>query len=327
MSRHNTINMIAIWGIFLLTITSVSAQSSSIPETIDYFQGFRENPAAVAEVLAPKALVSTFHALPSVNATFFETTFPQLSFPPDFVEGEQATGGSPFYGDSSALPNFKVYDFTGDGQPDILYSGTYAYGEGGITLLWQQTEDNLYTRLELLPPPMNTLGHIVTIEHLDHTQPASFLIGLYACCAGYIDEFTWYRPQKNMNPVHYQLDSTIQLFWGTILPQIRIAPRPITTSHDKTCLRVSPIIFNRHDAQRSEIEAVAVYGNILAEFVQASPGIALGQQRDSQGELWYFVMMDGSDVQIGYTRFYDTYTHRGSRKCGWMAATDLTFTE
>jgi hypothetical protein len=206
---------------------------------------------------------------------------------------------------------FKKIDLNGDGQPDIIYSVHYC-SEEMITWIWIK-QNNTY---KFSKAYFGTIIRLFKSQNKDY----SLLIRTGYCCAGIVGYYKLYIPfDTDIYRAIEKRDINICEFIQTQFPNEKITPKKFITLNDKAPLRISHEINNSLDSLRSEFEAQAVYGNIVAEYVRGSSGKIIAEYSSNPGEHWYFVLMDNTNL-IGYNRFYKAYN---TYKCGWINSKDI----
>jgi hypothetical protein len=212
--------------------------------------------------------------------------------------------------DSTKSKQFRKIDINGDGEMDIIYS-TNECSDEIQNLIWLKQKNN-YKFSEY------HYGTIIRVfKNKDNSH--SLLIRSGYCCAGQVGSYKLYNPSnKDIHRIIENQFTTICEFWGTQFPKEKTLSKPFFTIHDKAQLRTSHEVLNSMDSSRCEFDD-AVYGNIIAEYVEKSTGKILSEYIDSIGEHWYFVLMDAINL-IGYNRFYNAH---GSFKCGWINSKDV----
>jgi hypothetical protein len=183
------------------------------------------------------------------------------------------------HGDSTCLDNFYVVDFNNDGISDILYYGNVGGESNNLILLIGQA-DNKYKLV------IRLLGRLVVVSENDGFSPLSFVIYNHACCAGVIDHLEKYVPIWNNSEFNYSVQYKYAFYYTVKLPKIRFEkPKGFKTINQKYNLRLNPFVDDTIVLDHDEI------GNICAEYPKGSEGIAIAEQIDETGKVWWFVMM------------------------------------
>jgi hypothetical protein len=212
--------------------------------------------------------------------------------------------------DSLKSKQFRKIDINGDEEMDIIFS-TNGCSDEILNLVWIK-QQNYY---KFIKYHWGTIVRVFKNKNNSH----SLLIRTGYCCGGTVAFYKLFDPSNK--DIHRLIDnqfSTICEFWGTQLPKEKTMSKPFLTIRDKVPLRTSHEVLNLLDSSRCAFYE-AVYGNIIAEYVEKSTGKILSEYTDSIGDHWYFVLMDAKNL-IGYNRFYNAY---GSFKCGWMNSKDV----
>ena len=215
-----------------------------------------------------------------------------------------------FYNADSGLSNFKIMDFSNDGNDDIIYSGWGSFREERITLLWERAEKN-YRLVDYMD------GEISAIDIYNKSVPYSFIAYSALCCGAYIGTITHYIPDFTSGRLQYKVSKKIRYYDDMKLPQdLRLIPqRRFRIAPTKYRLRSSPEILDEFDENFSARENYPVYGNILAELVSGVKGLALAEFSDGD-KIWWLVLID-QNSEHAYNRFYDD---EDAYKCGWMSS-------
>jgi hypothetical protein len=212
--------------------------------------------------------------------------------------------------DSAKSKQFRKIDINGDGEMDIVFS-TDRCSDEILNLIWiKQKYYYKFTEYH-----WGTIVRVFRNKNNSH----SLLIRSGYCCGGTVGSYQLFDPSnKEIRRIIDNQFNTICEFWGTQFPKEKTVSKPFHTIHDKAPLRTSHEELNLLDSSRCAYYE-AVYGNIIAEYVEGSTGKILSEYTDSKGEHWYFVLMDPKDL-IGYNRFYNAHF---SFKCGWINSKDI----
>ena len=212
--------------------------------------------------------------------------------------------------DSVKSTQFRKIDINGDGEMDIIYSAN-GYSDEILNFIWIK-QPNYYKFIEY---HFGTIVRVFRNKNNSH----SLLIRSGYCCGGQFGSYQLYDPSnKDIHRIMDNQFNTICEFMGTEFPKEKTMSKPFHTIRDKAPLRTSHELLNLLDSSRCAFYE-AVYGNIIAEYVERSTGKILSEYTDSMGGHWYFVLMDPKDL-IGYNRFYNAHF---SFKCGWINSKDI----
>jgi hypothetical protein len=212
--------------------------------------------------------------------------------------------------DTSRTQYFRKIDLNGDGQLDIIYSLNNCADEL-LNLIWIK-QNNTY---KFFNSYFGTISRLFKNPNKGH----SLLIRTGYCCGGYVAHYKDIPFDKDIIG-SYEKRINICEFINTQFPTEKISPRKFVILNDKAPLRTSHEINNSLDSLRSHAEVnIAVYGNIVAEYIQGSTGKLISEFSDSLGEHWYFVLMDNKNL-MNYNRFYSDYN---TYKCGWINSKDI----
>ena len=213
--------------------------------------------------------------------------------------------------DSVKSKQFRKIDINGDGEMDIIYS-TNECSEEVLNLIW--IKQKYYYKFSEYH--YGTIMRVFKNKNNSH----SLLIRSGYCCAGEVGSYNLYDPSnKDIRRFIDNQFNTICEFTGTQFPKEKTQSKSFYTIRDKAQLRTSHEVIDSLDTSRGEFEEMAVYGNIIAEYVEKSTGKILSDYTDANGEHWYFVLMDATNL-IGYSRFYNAHF---SFKYGWINLKDI----
>ncbi|WP_147377301.1 hypothetical protein [Mangrovibacterium diazotrophicum] len=182
-------------------------------------------------------------------------------------------------GDSTSLVNLHMVDFNCDGIHDFIYTGSVGAESDGIIFL-QGNSNGIYTRV------LGLFGRLIDVSVNDGLSPMSFTIENYGCCGGVIDHIEKYVPVWNSSKFSFALQARYAMYYETDLPQTSFEkPIAFKTTNEKYFLRLNPCINDTILLDHDEV------GNIFAEYPKDSDGIAIAEQIDNTGRVWWFVMM------------------------------------
>lgn len=199
-------------------------------------------------------------------------------------------------------------DFSGDGKDDLIFS-TYCRSEEVRNYFWVR-EDNRYKYSELM------IGTIIKLFRTQDSKALSVVTRGGWCCMGQIGFINLYTPVTDNQTVKYKLGKSVSEFGRMTVPDKRMPVKKFIVINDKYKLRESPFINDTYNVEDSDFEHMPVYGNTLAMYSKGSKGVAIAEQSDETGRIWWFVIMN-EDAKTTYSRFYKDDT---DSKMGWMSS-------
>jgi len=265
----------------------------------------------ITDILYPLSdTVLDFSVFPAYNRTELQTLQNNIEIPGRLHNNSCEFVKSDFL-DSVNAGHFIKIDLNGDGQPDIVFS-KHGCADELFNFIWIK-QTNQYKYIE---------SHFGTILRAIKTKTSGYqLLTKYGyCCGGRVGFYKLTDPMDTNKFKYLKSQQNVYCeFIDTQFPKELVAPRSFITITDRSQLRTSPGVNNVVDSSISRYEQIAVYGNLVAEYVIKSTGKILSSFTDNNGNLWYFVLMDGKNL-IGYNRFYDA---QYAYKCGWMNSKDI----
>jgi len=212
---------------------------------------------------------------------------------------------------------FKKLDFSGDGLDDLVLSAHLGDEEKHL-YLWQ----NVINKYRFIAATSGNVTKIIFNEDLNN--PCTFIIVSDLCCASYVGTAKVFSPSLKDNRLTYSITDKYKFFvyesWEFPVDYKFITKQRFYIQDDSCRLRYTPKIMNDYHESLSSFEGITVYGNIIAEFVKGSKGIAIAEKIDADKNVWWFAIMD-IDCDTYYNRFYN---EENSHKCGWLNKKDLT---
>jgi hypothetical protein len=203
--------------------------------------------------------------------------------------------------------SFHFIDLNNDGKIDLIYSG-YA-GTESDRIIFYINNNGTY---ELKADYFGALQSL----YFEKYGLSKFLIDDYPCCAGYTHHYQTYRfyPSKNR---FGNIDNTA-CDYNTQLPDQSTINQQFITLNDKYRLRTEPVIDDTtYEEGERQFESI---GNVIAEFPAGTKGVAIAENTDSTGRIWWFVIMD-RDVVPSLSIFHSgnnsEYPYKVS---GWMSS-------
>ncbi|HLM67895.1 MAG TPA: hypothetical protein VK358_10220 [Longimicrobium sp.] len=239
--------------------------------------------------------------------------------PVDTTEGDDYD----VYGENAR--HFHFVDFSGDGVDDVVYDGPwFERGENGFSA-GEGTRFKLYQVIGgRAVQVLSYFGGVQRIFRGERGHPVSLRAFVPGCCADPQWSIDYLAPERAGDTVKYQPYLRVSGREGIVMPaRFMERPRTFTVSNDRYLLRESPAIDppapNGEDWYRWE-----GHGNALAEYASGARGIALAEQTDATGRVWWFVRMDGRtgprDAQFAPLQDDPVRMDR----VGWMSSRFLT---
>ncbi|MDD4051362.1 MAG: hypothetical protein PHR28_05620 [candidate division Zixibacteria bacterium] len=227
------------------------------------------------------------------------------------MEAEQITVNDP---SDQILERTHLMDIDADGIDDIIFNGFTGSGaESEIILICRRTERGLQTALK-------AWGRITGIYRISPWGPVGFRVFAYGCCGATDDYVEDYYSSLYCGMIKYQLASRILIERQTPLPRsFYLKGKPFQIPRDGGKLRYGPVVDD--EVMEDEDHRIA-HGNVLVDYSISAAGIVLGEEVDSLGMMWEFVLMN-SDAKPTWEFYTD---HRGgnseerARIVGWIEA-------
>ena len=217
--------------------------------------------------------------------------------------------------------DYHFMDFTGDGVDDVIYSGAwYERNENGFGAL-EGTRIKLYQvmdgrAVQVLSYP----GAVQRIFRGARGQPISFRVVTHGCCADPQWSADYFAPTRAADTVKYAPYRRVMGREGIVMPaRYMDRQRPFTVSNDRYLLRESPGI-DPKTADGEDWYRWEGHGNALAEYGRGARGIALAEQTDSTGRVWWFVRMDGGTPPISAQLTPAPDDPLPTDRLGWMSS-------
>lgn len=205
------------------------------------------------------------------------------------------------------LQGFKKFDISGDGIDDLIFSSPCA-SEEMKNHFWVK-KDNKYYYVGLTPGTLELYSS-------DHSKPLTIITGSGGGTGSSFDLINLYTPSITDGRIKYKLKKQVEKYISTTFPEKRMYEKSFIVKNDKYNLRHSPVIDDKYNADESDFEGTAVYGNTLAKFAKESKGTAIAEKIDDAGRVWWFVIMD-EDAKTTYSRFY---SGANVSTMGWMSS-------
>jgi len=183
-------------------------------------------------------------------------------------------GHEPSKGDYSS---FHLFDINKDGITDVVYAGSSSciIPGGDLTIVWLGNKGEFEVQQEFKKKKMLRVSPTgieftsVRVSESDE-QGDNFMLG----------------------------NKEVFVYHDTQLPSKSLnAPKPFV-NQSETVLRWSPIENNERNDGYSEFLEEEVIGNQMKRYRAGASGKILSEQRDAQGKLWNFVLMDDSSRKL-----------------------------
>jgi hypothetical protein len=202
--------------------------------------------------------------------------------------------------------SFKLFDFSGDGKIDLIYSGNFG-SEECLNYLWVQTEKGFSYIGEIggdLKFMRNSKNDTCTVVSRCN----------YGSDGNRFGNLIQYTIEKNKNKYKIIIKENIQEYLDIHTPKQRIDESKILITNDNTPLRSGLANIDSIDKDESAFYSMPVYGNLLAKINKGSTGLVIAKENDKKGDTWYLVLFN-SDTKVSYTRF--NKTNKG-KFLGWI---------
>jgi hypothetical protein len=202
----------------------------------------------------------------------------------------------------------------GDGRLDLVYSGPTTFcetnAEGSTT-----TVD--LDRGPRLVRAMRANGWIAGYWRVAPWEPLTFVVHTDGCCGDPFRTLQVWHPRRTADGWRYEASAEVATQYATVLPRAAwTAPKPFTVAQDGYKLRTAPVV---DDTSENEGLEPGARGNTQARFAPGSRGIALAEQADATGRVWWFVVMQAPAAGEKPVPGGAPYWH-----AGWMSSRFLT---
>jgi hypothetical protein len=219
------------------------------------------------------------------------------------------------YGEEAA--DYRFVDFSGDGVADVIYDGgwyemregSFAALEGGHLKLYQVFGGSAVKVAD-------TDGSLQRIWRGRAGEPASLRVIHQGCCGDTYLGAEYLRPVRSGDTVRYRAFRRVDATYAMRMPErLMDAPRRFTVRNEGYLLRTTPAIVTADVEDGWE-----GHGNALAVYGPGARGIALAEQADSTGRVWWFVKMDGRTPPTSGMVEADTQQPVTTDRLGWMSS-------
>ena len=217
--------------------------------------------------------------------------------------------------------DYHFIDFSGDGVDDVVYSGAwYERNENGFGAL-EGTRIKLYQVMN--GRAVQVLAHPGAVQRIfrgARGQPVSFRVVTHGCCSDPQWSMDYFAPARTGDTVKFAPHRRVMGREGIVMPaRFMDRPRPFTVSNDRYLLRESPGI-DPATADGEDWYRWEGHGNALAEYGRGARGIALAEQTDATGRVWWFVRMDGGTPPLSAQFTAAPNDPLPTDRLGWMSS-------
>lgn len=197
---------------------------------------------------------------------------------------------------------FQLVKIEAEGSGDIVYSGPHVdprtcepVGEGNWTIILKRDVDSA---VELFRG-----GGV--IQAFARPSRGVLQLVLYAgpCCDDFEDAWTFVRLERSSTGMKAQVYD--QILTTIVTSQVRPqrwfeSPVPFHVAHEGYKFRYAPAL---DDSTEGLLTRLGRRGNALAEFHNGAPGMAVAESRDTDGRIWWLVLIDGryTDSRVSQT--------------------------
>lgn len=213
--------------------------------------------------------------------------------------------------------DYHFLDFSGDGVADVVYDGGWyelrdgemAALEGGHLKLYQVIGGSTVK-------VMDAGGSLQRVWPGRAGEPASLRVVQQGCCGDTYLGVEYLRPVRRGDTVRYETFHRVAGTYGLRKPgRLLDEPRRFTVRNEGYLLRTSPAIVTA-----DEPDGWPGHGNGLAAYGPGARGIALAEQADSTGRVWWFVKMDGRTPPRDAMVRFDGAPRVTTDRLGWMSS-------
>lgn len=204
------------------------------------------------------------------------------------------------------LDSFHFIDLDQDGMLDLIFEG-FLGAESTFIFAFQNTA-NGYQKV------FTAVGRVHKFITTDPLLPFTIVIDNYACCANVTNYYRIYTPNAAVGLLKYHEIATIGYINDLAKPiALRKDPIPFKVKNNRYLLRNAPLL----DDLEEYHEDPDFPGNRIAAFDEGATGIALAEQTDETGRVWWFVLMDSKNIPL-HSLFYNKKP--GLSILGWMSS-------
>lgn len=235
------------------------------------------------------------------------------------IEFDPADGYDP---NGERAADFHFADFSGDGVADVVYNGPwFVRNENGFGAL-EGTRMRLFQVIG--GRAVEVLSHHGQLQRIWKGRPGEpvvFRSVAYGCCSDPTWEIQYFRPVRSGDTVRYEPYQGVQGRAEMRMPSRFLpAPRRFTVANDGYLLRDAPSIGAAAIEEGADWYRWEGHGNALAEYGRGARGIAIAEQTDGTGRVWWFVRMDGRTPPRDAQFVDDPARGFPMDRLGWMSS-------
>ncbi len=187
------------------------------------------------------------------------------------------------------LHNFHFFDYNGDGNIDIIYTGD-AGTDSERTLIFVRGDNSDYVK------KFDKFGSVVNLSSAicQKTPPYTFVLKEVECCGGNCVVYQAYQPVNENGSFQLHLSMKYSIIKGTKFPDVYFNKKLLfRVTSDIYNLRLNPTI----DSVTTNV-GLHIRGNVVAEYSKGAEGYAIAQTKDKTGRIWWFVIMLNNNKPI-----------------------------
>jgi hypothetical protein len=207
-------------------------------------------------------------------------------------------------------PYFHLVDVDADGRLDLVYSGPNTFCKGAAEGENTTVYANRGARLQRI---FQAYGGLVGMWRVAPWQPFTLVVRQDGCCADWARHLVAFHPRAGRDGWRYDEVTSVETTYETRLPKSALpAPRAFTVGQDAYNLRIAPVV---DDTAEGQFMVDDRHGNVHARYARGSRGLALSEETDATGRVWWFVVMQSPAVgDAPVTGNVPTW------KAGWMSS-------
>jgi hypothetical protein len=206
---------------------------------------------------------------------------------------------------------FKVIDFNIDGLKDVVFYGK----PEGESIDYICFAINNGKNLELV---YQQKGHIAKLSNFDGFTPMSFT-AYTRSSEGTEDHIYSVVPTIKKSKYSFEIINDIAVYNHLKKPSIYFGkPLAFKTTKNRYSLRTAPKIDNANSGYFARGK-----GNVIAVYKQGSHGIALAEETDERGRIWWLVAMNVTNKITSYKLDSSTKNAQKYKVMGWMSSSSL----